>query len=537
MTTERHFLDKALLKDRNFVLSTIMFFAVGFVLLPTLALTSPMLEELLGYPVDTTGYMTIPRGIGLVGALLLMSFVPARIDYRLFIIGGTALVVYANWQMLGYSPEMDWLPVAAAGFLQGAGLGVLMPAVTKAAFGTLDPKFRPEGTAIFNLSRLYGSTIGIAVVQIYFYNNTQAVHLALAKNLTPYRAAAHGVASMSKQALAGLNEVITGQAAVIAVIDQFKILMIVMLMVSPLVLFLRKPQPAERAAVLAASGTSPTQRRASMAPQDALRYTKIPLTHGSGAIPAVGFGTLIPDPVATKQATKTALEVGFRHFDCAERYRNEEAVGDAMQEAFKAGTIQRQDVFVTTKLWNTNHRPERVKPAFEASLRRLQLDYVDCYIIHTPFAFQPGEEFHPADEHGQVIYDSGVTLIETWRALEQLMDEGRCRSIGLSDIGLEKLREIVAVARIKPAAIQVESHPYLPEWEAARLLSGAGDRRASVCSAGTCHGAESIGRSGHHSDRTARPQDSCSGCFGLGSAARHRVPDDLSHASPYPREF
>jgi diketogulonate reductase-like aldo/keto reductase len=200
-------------------------------------------------------------------------------------------------------------------------------------------------------------------------------------------------------------------------------------------------------------------------PQDVLRHTRIPLTHGSGAIPAVGFGTLIPDPVATKQATKTALEVGFRSFDCAERYRNEEAVGAAMQEAFTAGIVQRQDVFVATKLWNTNHRPERVKPAFEASLRRLQLDYVDCYLIHTPFAFQPGEDFHPTDARGQVIYDSGVTLIETWGALERLVDEGHCRSIGLSDVSLEKLREIVAVARIKPAMIQVEAHPYLPEWE------------------------------------------------------------------------
>jgi len=202
-----------------------------------------------------------------------------------------------------------------------------------------------------------------------------------------------------------------------------------------------------------------------MVPQDTLRYTRIPLAHGSGAIPAVGFGTLIPDPVATRQATRTALVVGFRHLDCAERYRNEAAVGEAMREAFEAGRIQRQDLFVTTKLWNTNHRPERVKPAFEASLRRLQLDYVDCYLIHTPFAFQPGEEFHPTDGNGRVIYDSGVTLTETWRALERLMEDGRCRSIGLSDITLEKLREIVAVARIKPAVVQVESHPYLPEWE------------------------------------------------------------------------
>jgi len=211
-----------------------------------------------------------------------------------------------------------------------------------------------------------------------------------------------------------------------------------------------------------------------MASPDTLRHTRIPLNDGSGAIPAVGFGTLIPDPLATQQATKTALEVGFRHLDCAERYRNEEAVGDALQAAFKAGTVRREDVFVTTKLWNTNHRPERVKPAFDASRRRLQIDSVDCYLIHTTFAFRPGDEQDPRDERGQVIYDSGVTLVETWQALERLVEEGRCKSIGLSDITLEKLREIVAVARIKPAVVQVESHPYQPEWELLDFCRGHG---------------------------------------------------------------
>lgn len=244
MTTDVHFFNKALFKDRNFVLSAIMFFAVGFVLLPTLALTSPMLEELLDYPVDTTGYMTLARGVTLVGAVVLMSFAPARIDNRLFIFGGMAAVVYANSLMLGYSPAMDWRLVVAATLLQGAGLGTLLPSLSKAAFGTLDPKFRPEGTALFNLSRVYGSTIGIAVVQIFFYNNTQAMHLALAKNLTPYRAAAHVAGSIAKPGLAALNGMITQQAAVIAVIDQFKILMFAMLIVSPLVFFLRKPRPA-----------------------------------------------------------------------------------------------------------------------------------------------------------------------------------------------------------------------------------------------------------------------------------------------------
>jgi diketogulonate reductase-like aldo/keto reductase len=217
-----------------------------------------------------------------------------------------------------------------------------------------------------------------------------------------------------------------------------------------------------------------SQRKIDMTTSDTLRDTRIHTTHGSGEIPAVGFGTLIPDPAVTKQATRAALEAGFRHLDCAERYRNEAAVGDAIQEAFKAGALRREELFVTTKLWNTNHRPERVKPAFDASCRRLQLDYIDCYIIHTPFAFQPGDEQDPRDEHGRVIYDSGVTLVDTWRALEGLVDDGHCRSIGLSDITLEKLREIVAAARIKPAMVQVESHPYLPEWELLDFCSDHG---------------------------------------------------------------
>src|SRR3984957_15672553 len=156
------------------------------------------------------------------------------------------------------------------------------------------------------------------------------------------------------------------------------------------------------------------KRSLEMTASDALRRSRIPLADGQGGIPAVGFGTLIPDPVATKQATTVALEVGFRHLDCAERYRNEEQVGAAIREAVGAGTFRREDVFVTTKLWNTNHRPERVRPAFEASLRRLQIDYADGYLIHTPFAFRPGDEQDPRDEHGHVIYDSGVTLVETW---------------------------------------------------------------------------------------------------------------------------
>ena len=202
-----------------------------------------------------------------------------------------------------------------------------------------------------------------------------------------------------------------------------------------------------------------------MAAPDNLRYTKMALNNGSGAIPALGFGTLIPDPVATKNATKAALEAGFRAIDTAERYRTEREVGEAMQEVFKGGKIKREDVFVITKLWNTNHRPERVKPACEASLKKLQLDFVDLYLIHTPFAFQPGDEQDPRDANGNVIYDQGVTMLDTWRALEGLVSEGKCKAIGLSDVSLVQVQDIVKVARIKPAVVHVESHPYLPEWD------------------------------------------------------------------------
>ena len=198
---------------------------------------------------------------------------------------------------------------------------------------------------------------------------------------------------------------------------------------------------------------------------DDLRYTKMALNNGSGAMPALGFGTLIPDPIATKNATKAALEAGFRAIDTAERYRTEKEVGDAMQEVFKEGKVRREDVFVITKLWNTNHRPERVKPACEASLKKLQLDFVDLYLIHTPFAFQPGDDQDPRDPSGNVIYDKGVTLLDTWRAMEGLVSDGICKAIGLSDVSLAQVQDIVKAARIKPSVVHIESHPYLPQWE------------------------------------------------------------------------
>jgi aldehyde reductase len=193
-----------------------------------------------------------------------------------------------------------------------------------------------------------------------------------------------------------------------------------------------------------------------------IRLMKVPLNNGTGWMPALGFGTLIPDPAVTITATRGALDAGFRHFDCAERYRNEREVGEALGAGLAANRIPREEVFITTKLWNTNHRPERVEPAF------------DLYLIHTPFAFQPGDDQDPRDQNGNVLYDTGVTLLDTWRAMESLVDRGRCRAVGLSDVGLKELLPIYESARIKPAVVQVEAHPYLPETELLEFCKAKG---------------------------------------------------------------
>jgi aldehyde reductase len=205
-----------------------------------------------------------------------------------------------------------------------------------------------------------------------------------------------------------------------------------------------------------------------------LRMTRIPLSRGAGHMPALGFGTLIPDAAVTITATTDALQAGFRHFDCAERYGNEREVGNALQAGLAAAGIAREDIFVTSKLWNSNHRPQLVEPAFQASLDRLGLNYLDLYLIHTPFAFQPGDNQDPRDQNGNVLYDREVTLLDTWEAMESLVHHGKCRAIGLSDITLNTLKPLYESARIKPAVVQVESHPYLPETELLEFCKAKG---------------------------------------------------------------
>uniref|UniRef100_A0A8C8RLW9 NADP-dependent oxidoreductase domain-containing protein n=1 Tax=Pelusios castaneus TaxID=367368 RepID=A0A8C8RLW9_9SAUR len=181
-------------------------------------------------------------------------------------------------------------------------------------------------------------------------------------------------------------------------------------------------------------------------------------------IPALGFGTYSPDEVQKskcEEATKVAIEVGFRHIDGAFVYGTEEAVGRAVQQKIADGTVKREEIFYTGKLWSTFHRPELVRTCLEQSLRKLKFDYIDLFIIHNPMSLKPGADVLPVDENGKFIFDV-VDLCQTWEAMEACKEAGLVKSIGVSNFNCRQLEMILNKPglKYKPAVNQVECHPY-----------------------------------------------------------------------------
>lgn len=242
------FVDRGLFKDANFVISTMLIFVIGIILYATLALIPPMVQGLLNYPVDTTGMIIAPRGIGAMVGMVIVGRIINFVDCRWIVSVGLLLTAYSLHMMTKYSILMDGWSIVDAGIIQGVGLGLAYVPLTTFGFSTLTPKLRDEGSAIFNLMRNVGSAVGISIVETLFTRNTQIVHSSLAQNLMPYNLSsnyAFVVSRINPQSATGLTELnglVTKQAAMIAYIDDFQFMMIATLAVIPLILLMRTPK-------------------------------------------------------------------------------------------------------------------------------------------------------------------------------------------------------------------------------------------------------------------------------------------------------
>lgn len=247
LTTEQPFLEPTLFRDRNFAIGLVLIFMVGVILLATLALLPPFLQSLMGYPVLTTGLVLAPRGMGSMVSMYLVGRWVNRTDIRLLILAGLSLTTISLWQMAGFTADVSSTTVILSGVIQGLGLGFIFVPLSTLTFATLAPHQRNEATALFSLMRNIGSSIGISIMVTLVARNTQINHAVLGELINPFRSALHsfpwpqGIEPGTPAALALLNGELTRQAAIIAYLNDFRLMAWLTVLAMPLLLLLRRP--------------------------------------------------------------------------------------------------------------------------------------------------------------------------------------------------------------------------------------------------------------------------------------------------------
>jgi MFS transporter, DHA2 family, multidrug resistance protein len=252
---DQAFIDIRVFKDRNFATGVFFIFIVGAVLYATRALTPPMLQGLMGYPVATAGLVTAPSGVGTMISMFFVGKLVGKVDLRLLLLGGFGVTAFSLWQMTGYTLVLSEGDIVWPGLIQGVGLGLVFVPLSAASFSTLQPTMFASATATYSLIRNIGSSIGISLVQTMLVRNTQIAHASLAEHVTSGRLALQGIpgsAAYTPQTAAGLellNGEVTRQAAMIAYVDDFVLMLALTLAVIPLLLLIRPAKRSEAGAV------------------------------------------------------------------------------------------------------------------------------------------------------------------------------------------------------------------------------------------------------------------------------------------------
>jgi DHA2 family multidrug resistance protein len=248
-TTERPFIDPHLFRDRNFSTGLVFIFVVGIILLATLALITPFLQNLLEYPVLTAGLVMAPRGIGTMAGMLLVGRLINRIDARWLIAAGFALTAISLWEMSGFNTNVSSAAIVRTGIVQGMGLGFIFVPLSTLTFSTLEPHLRTAATSLYSLMRNIGASMGISLVIWLLGRNTQVLHEELGAHLLPFDPflrhlpAAWNLATEAGRA--ALDAELNRQALTIAYLDDFRLMMLVALIALPFVVLLRRPRRTE----------------------------------------------------------------------------------------------------------------------------------------------------------------------------------------------------------------------------------------------------------------------------------------------------